>query len=452
MAAAVAPTPSKGGALAPAPGRARLLRVAVMRGGEVLDETHLERPATVTVGRGTGATLMVADPGLPPSVPVIAARADGAGFLLLFADGMTGRLQQGELDLDLEALKQSARPYAGYLAVPLKASARGVLELGGYTVLFQFIEPPMPVRAPELTRPSPFGAGMDRLFMLVLAGSLFLHLSGATAIFAAPLPPQRELELTELPDRFARLLAPVKPPEPDPPKEEPKSQEPGEKKEGRKAKKEDAAQDPAQRKAEVRRLVANKGLLKQLGALTGRAGAMDDLLGDGAIASDLASALSGASGVAVATAEALAAARPRGEETGSVAGIGALGTSGGGQVALAAKADAKVVAKVQDLAPEVESAEVDREAIARYVKARLKAIQGCYEKELKRNPSLRGKVSVRFTITPSGRPGEIEIEENTVGSDAVASCISSRIRAWVFPFTPAQDVPVVYPFVFAPAG
>ncbi len=107
---------------------------------------------------------------------------------------------------------------------------------------------------------------------------------------------------------------------------------------------------------------------------------------------------------------------------------------------------------MQDAAPDVESSDVDRAALARYVRSRLKSIQSCYEKELKRNPNLKGKVVVRFVIKPSGRAGEVEIEENTLGSEAVGSCIRTTIRNWAFPFKPDSDTAVSYPFVFSPAG
>ena len=58
---------------------------------------------------------------------------------------------------------------------------------------------------------------------------------------------------------------------------------------------------------------------------------------------------------------------------------------------------------------------------------------------------------VRFTITQAGRTGDIDIEENTLGSGAVASCITV-MRSWIFPFKPADDVPVPYPFVFTSSG
>lgn len=132
--------------------------------------------------------------------------------------------------------------------------------------------------------------------------------------------------------------------------------------------------------------------------------------------------------------------------------IGAIGTQGGGKVDLGDKKETVVKGRVQDATPEIESADVDRDALARYVRARKAAIQSCYEKELKRNPNLKGKVVVRFTIKTSGRAGDIEIEENTLGSEAVGSCIRTTIRSWVFPFKPDDETAVSYPFVFAPAG
>lgn len=107
--------------------------------------------------------------------------------------------------------------------------------------------------------------------------------------------------------------------------------------------------------------------------------------------------------------------------------------------------------RVADVAPDVASKDVDREALSRYVRSRKAAILGCYEKELRRNATLKGRIVVIFTITRLGRASEIGIEEDTVGNEAVGSCIKSIIRGWVFPFKPEQDVPVAYPFIFSAA-
>lgn len=100
-------------------------------------------------------------------------------------------------------------------------------------------------------------------------------------------------------------------------------------------------------------------------------------------------------------------------------------------------------------APEVGFAAVDRQKLVGFVGARKAALRACYERELKRDPSLQGRVVVRFTITTRGDASDIDIEENTVGTDAVAACLRSVVRGWRLPFQPRDDVPVVFPFVFA---
>jgi len=102
-------------------------------------------------------------------------------------------------------------------------------------------------------------------------------------------------------------------------------------------------------------------------------------------------------------------------------------------------------------APEVDSSDVDRAKLAAYVSSRRGAIQQCYEKELKLAPSLKGKIVVLFSITPSGRTSDNDIELDTLGNPAVARCLKITIRNWILPFRPTSAVPVAYPFVFAPA-
>ena len=82
----------------------------------------------------------------------------------------------------------------------------------------------------------------------------------------------------------------------------------------------------------------------------------------------------------------------------------------------------------------------------------LSAVQACYEQQLKRNPSLKGKIVVRFTIGSTGRITEVDIDDNQMGNDEVASCIKAKIRAWTTPFKPDGDATVSYPFVFQPAS
>jgi len=58
------------------------------------------------------------------------------------------------------------------------------------------------------------------------------------------------------------------------------------------------------------------------------------------------------------------------------------------------------------------------------------AIRYCYERELKRNPTLKGKIMVRITVSPAGRVVKAEIVSSTLNNRRVERCILSRIRLW----------------------
>lgn len=58
------------------------------------------------------------------------------------------------------------------------------------------------------------------------------------------------------------------------------------------------------------------------------------------------------------------------------------------------------------------------------------AVQYCYERELKRDPGLKGKITVRITVGPDGGVTNVEIVNSTLNNSRVERCIVSRIRLW----------------------
>jgi hypothetical protein len=58
------------------------------------------------------------------------------------------------------------------------------------------------------------------------------------------------------------------------------------------------------------------------------------------------------------------------------------------------------------------------------------AIQYCYERELKRNPELKGKVVVRFAILANGATSQVTIVSSSLQNENVERCILSRISRW----------------------
>jgi len=435
----------------PASSSAKILRVGVIRDGKIIEERHIRHPSAVTIGQDGTNTFVIPASELPATFPVFEYR--NGQYSLLFTDRMNGRVANRSGDCDFAGLKTKGlvQKRGSVWALPLDESAKGKVSLGEVTLLFQFVAPrpePARIELPADVRGTVWRS-IDHLFFGILAASLFLHFAGAACIALSPKPPDTDLALDELPDRFARVLLPPKPPEPEQQKA-PEQTAQEEKKDVKKdLKKKDLPQDATQRKAVLQQRVASKGLLKILGS-AGGSGALSDVLGSGTGSGDVAAALAGARGVSIATADSVGARAGGG--AGRTAGIGDVGTSGGGKVALAGKGDAKVSGQVSTAAPEVDSADVDRAALSRYIRDRLGAIRGCYERELKRNPGLKGKVVVRFNITPAGRAGDVRIEENTLGSPEVASCISGLMRSWIFPFKPPDEVPVQYPFLFTSAG
>lgn len=122
----------------------------------------------------------------------------------------------------------------------------------------------------------------------------------------------------------------------------------------------------------------------------------------------------------------------------SVTGLGALSAGATGQ------ANVGLIEEETDV-----SGGLDKEVIAQYIKSQLGQILYCYERQLSANPNLYGKVSVKFTIGPSGGVETQKVSDTTLKSSSVESCILNKISYWKFP-TPqgGTRVVVTYPFLF----
>jgi TonB family protein len=92
---------------------------------------------------------------------------------------------------------------------------------------------------------------------------------------------------------------------------------------------------------------------------------------------------------------------------------------------------------------------LDREIIQRVIGRHRREIRDCYQRELQVSPDLEGRVVVNFVIDPAGNVADASIGESDLNNDDVESCMTRRVRHWVFP-TPTTPgiVRVSYPFVF----
>ena len=90
---------------------------------------------------------------------------------------------------------------------------------------------------------------------------------------------------------------------------------------------------------------------------------------------------------------------------------------------------------------------IDNNAVAAVFSRRKGAIKACYEKELRRNAGLKGRITLRFTIGTSGRITNIDVSQNTTGDDAIASCIIDKVQSWKFDPPSGGAVTFTYPFI-----
>src|SRR5262249_38929506 len=149
-------------------------------------------------------------------------------------------------------------------ALPLDESAKGKVSLGEVTLLFQFVAPPPEparIELPAEVRGTVWRS-IHHLFFGILAGSLFIRFPGAAIIMPTPKPPDNDLALDELPDRFARVLLPPKQPEPEQKAPEQTAQAEEKKDVKKDVKKKELPGDAQARKAVIQQKVAGKGLLR----------------------------------------------------------------------------------------------------------------------------------------------------------------------------------------------
>jgi len=460
----------------------RFLKMGVWRGGKLIDDRYIPEKGEVSVGSSAKNMFALIGSHLPKEHLLFHFHKKHPVIHVI--EGMTGQLAlDGRKNEPLEALRAKGVKEAQGFSLELPDTARGWVMLADATFFIQVAPkpPPPPRKAINFEGATGLMSALQTpLFgiMLVVGG---VEGFGVWAINRRP-PIELDMPAQEDLDRFAEIMMPEKPKEEKKTEDDAakkaaedaakkaaeeakkKAEEDAKKNEEESKKKEEAeasksdeqrAKEAAERKEKMRQEVAKKGLLSVIGA-TGGSGALANVFASGkGFGDDIGAALAGAGGIAVATGNE-GPMRKGGEGGGGTVGIGDLAAGageGGGNVQLAERAR-KVAPQISidDSEFETESASVDKENLGKYIRMRIKSVQQCYEKELKRNPTLKGKIVVRFVITTQGRVGEVTIDQNTMGDENVAACIKALITRWTFPIKPEEDAPVSFPFVFQPGG
>ncbi len=151
-----------------------------------------------------------------------------------------------------------------------------------------------------------------------------------------------------------------------------------------------------------------------------------------------------------------------GDEGEVVAGMGLRGTgSGGGGAGLgsrsqglaspAAKAEAKMVEGTVAQGLGELGGTCQQNDIAKHIRLRQAALRGCYDQVLKRDPTITGKVRIRWTIARDGAAQDVEVVQNTSGNVDLGQCLVHKIKAIHFDPPKSGTCTVSWPMVFSPA-
>jgi len=94
---------------------------------------------------------------------------------------------------------------------------------------------------------------------------------------------------------------------------------------------------------------------------------------------------------------------------------------------------------------------IDAGRVAAIIRGQLGGIRSCYERALRNNPTLSGRLEVRFTIGTSGRVTTAS-SSGLGAAPEVGTCVVSRIRGLVFPPPEGGSVDFSFPFTFTPGS
>lgn len=451
-------------------GGPKILKIGLIQDSKLVEEKDIRTRETVTVGASEKNHFIVA--GLPGSFKLF--ELVGNDYFLNFTDEMNGKvsLNPGPAQ-ELSALRTSgaARNAGSHWVIKLSDISKGRVVVGGTPFLFQFVTPPPQQPKPQLPAGviGGFGANVDWVFAAYVMSSLMFLFFFVIFLEYKDFPVRAE---NEIPARYAELVFQ----EPEPPKEEKPVDEgpsdevaedtPSTNKPSNDSPSNDApsnAGEQSQANSDARIAVEEAASQVEqllLGAFSSEGGALADALAGGAAVGSSADLLAQSAGVGVATNGTGTALRERsggGSGDGVTAGLGAIGTRGGNSERAGGGAvterQIRGRANMGSLEDESGSGDFDPSTAARAIKTRLSAIKGCYERGLRGNPTLKGKVVIKFTIQTSGSVSGVTVTENTMRDDAVGSCIRGVIAGLRFnPGPEGGSVTYAYPFVFEPSN
>lgn len=410
----------------------KVLRVGVVRQGRVISERAFSGFDDVTVGPSERCSFVVPSRVLAKT-HLLFQRVE-KHYVLRYRDTMSGRVALESGISDLKQLRgQAGHGSDGSYKLRLSEDARGKIQIGELTFLFQFVTPaPRPPKVQVPAAATRGASGIDWRTTIIAAFAFLVHFMAIGAMYSDWLDPpvDDELSLAGLVETLDRL------PPPPPPEEKPEPEEAA-----------DAPSAPPEKEAtpaptptaipdsgplnEVQVAALSNELeqlsMATLGALSGLGPATEGVLSEGNVptgALDAAAASSAGVG--------LGSSLNLGSAGGVVApssktGLADIGTTKAGKTTSGTAAQVEGPKGSASVSSQVAAGSVDN--ASRIVSGMRAGFRRCFQRALEQNPDIGGSVRLTLTIGPGGEVSGVSASQSGNLPASVVSCVKGRAQA-----------------------
>jgi len=427
----------------------RELRVAALRDGRLGDEVR--HPRRLRVGPTEKADVVV------PIAPRTLFERRSEGWVLRLSPELSGRVASGGPARSVAELRAE-----GVDRLRLAPDARGRVELGGVSILFQLVPPrPKTKRAP-LPQSVRGGFAIDWRFTTSLASMATLLFGLLIGLEGADWPVQNRDVLPPIYDAMLTFDEPEPPPAPitdatertseDPVTEAPTDANPSPRDPGPSPRPSPSDGQPSLDREQIARDAHNQVIASLGGILDGSFGRLIDTA---APTGDLESILREVDGVdgTEANGDRFVTRDTRGSgEDGPLGELDGRGPPGPTMDGEGTVTETEVTGPTTDFGPfrPEEPRVFDDEAVLRRLRGVKRQVQRCYEREVTRDPTLEGRIDVELEVHPAGNTSA-RVTADGVGSRPLAECITRAASGIRFADGPeGGSVRYSFPFLFAP--
>jgi outer membrane biosynthesis protein TonB len=417
-----------------------LVEVIHYRNDRILDHAELAEGERFDFGRVWNKEGLQ-DAGVGKTRPLVKHKRGGVAELIIGADVSGMLLREGQ-QIDLRSLPEAQ----GKGKVPLTLGDLASLELYGDRVFIRIGKAPAVKPTAEMIAAD---KRQRKLTMTAFGIAIGIWLMIFALAWIAQYRALAETVVQLEDEGFAEVIEPeleLEEPEPEP--EEPKMVEEEapkpEQKEAPKPDPEPQAKPDAPKKPGV--LDALKNVPKQRAGNQSLSAAMSNIKGV---------RVPGASGFKVSS---VVGKGPKGVSIGGPSGgvsstsLNSILRKGGGTGNMASKKGRAVQGRVKTLKRMSQvkgQGQLSKEEIMKVINKHIGKIQYCYEKQLRLQPGLSGKVQLEWVIGTDGKVKSVKSTGSTLQNAAAINCMSRQVKDWRFPKPRGSGTVIVkFPFVF----